>query len=93
MMNRKWLSSILVAIFSIAALVFIIIGKFNFAVLAMTIMFAMSNGFRAKSFEEQGYGKEAIRLLLEYYFLYGDIFCVSFNHRIHHYSYRLIFTK
>ncbi|WP_155593214.1 hypothetical protein [Lysinibacillus cavernae] len=58
-MNRKWLSSILVAIFSIAALVFIIMGKFNFAVLAMTIMFALSNGFRAKSFEAQGYVKEA----------------------------------
>lgn len=58
-MNKKWLSSILVAIFSIAALVFIIIGKFNFAVLAMTIMFALSNGFRAKSFKEQGYVKEA----------------------------------
>ncbi len=58
-MNRKWLSSILVAIFSIAALVFIIMGKFNFAVLAMTIMFTLSNGFRAKSFEEQGYVKES----------------------------------
>ena len=57
--EQKWLSSILVAIFSIAALVFIIIGKFNFAVLAMTIMFALSNGFRAKSFKEQGYVKEA----------------------------------
>jgi len=34
-------------------------GKFNFAVLAMTIMFALSNGFRAKSFKEQGYVKEA----------------------------------
>ncbi|MEA0552668.1 hypothetical protein U1P98_20145 [Lysinibacillus irui] len=58
-MNRKWLSSIFVAIFSIAALVFIIMGKFNFAVLAMTIMFTLSNGFRAKSFEEQGYVKES----------------------------------
>ncbi|WP_445478598.1 hypothetical protein ACULLL_20960 [Lysinibacillus irui] len=58
-MNRKWLSSILVAFFSIAALVFIIMGKFNFAVLAMTIMFTLSNGFRAKSFEEQGYVKES----------------------------------
>ena len=58
-MNRKWLSSILVAFFSIAALVFIIMGKFNFAVLAMTIMFTLSNGFRAKSFEEQGYIKES----------------------------------
>jgi len=34
-------------------------GNFNFAVLAMTIMFAVSNGFRAKSFKEQGYVKEA----------------------------------
>lgn len=58
-MNIKLLSSILVAIFSIAAIVFIIIGNFNFAVLAMTIMFAVSNGFRAKSFKEQGYVKEA----------------------------------
>ncbi|EFI67074.1 hypothetical protein JIN86_14410 [Lysinibacillus sp. HST-98] len=58
-MSKKWLSSILVAIFSIAALVFIIMGKFNFAVLAMTVMFALSNGFRAKSFKEQGYIKEA----------------------------------
>ncbi|KOP81096.1 aspartyl/asparaginyl-tRNA synthetase [Lysinibacillus sp. FJAT-14745] len=58
-MNIKLLSSILVAIFSIAAIVFIIMGNFNFAVLAMTIMFAVSNGFRAKSFKEQGYIKEA----------------------------------
>ncbi|MFE3575449.1 hypothetical protein [Lysinibacillus sp. NPDC059133] len=58
-MNIKWLSSILVAIFSIAAIVFIIMGNFNFAVFAMTIMFAVSNGFRAKSFKEQGYIKEA----------------------------------
>jgi len=58
-MNIKWLSSILVALFSIAAIVFIIMGNFNFAVLAMTIMFALSNGFRAKSFKEQGYVKEA----------------------------------
>ncbi|MFJ7649583.1 hypothetical protein ACIQ1H_18860 [Lysinibacillus sp. NPDC097279] len=58
-MNTKWISSILVAVFSIAAIVFIILGNFNFAVLAMTIMFAMSNGFRAKNFKEQGYIKEA----------------------------------
>ena len=58
-MNIKWLSSILVAIFSIAAIVFIIMGNFNFAVFAMTIMFALSNGFRAKSFKEKGYIKEA----------------------------------
>lgn len=58
-MNTKWISSILVAFFSIAAIVFVVKGNFNFAVLAMTIMFAVSNGFRAKSFKEQGYVKEA----------------------------------
>ncbi|MGA3600684.1 hypothetical protein [Lysinibacillus agricola] len=58
-MNKKWLSSILVAFFSIAAIVFMIMGNFNLAVFAMTIMFALSNGFRAKSFKEQGYIKEA----------------------------------
>ncbi|GLC89416.1 hypothetical protein [Lysinibacillus piscis] len=58
-MNIKWLSSILVGLFSIAALILIIMGYFNFAVLAMTIMFALSNGFRARSFHEQGYLKEA----------------------------------
>ena len=58
-MNTKWISSILVALFSIAAIVFVVKGNFDFAVLAMTVMFAMSNGFRAKSFKEQGYIKEA----------------------------------
>lgn len=58
-MNTKWISSILTAFFSIAAIVFVVKGNFDFAVLAMTIMFALSNGFRAKSFKEQGYSKEA----------------------------------
>ncbi|MDM5250572.1 MULTISPECIES: hypothetical protein [unclassified Lysinibacillus] len=58
-MNKKWLPSILVAVFSVAAIVFMIMGNFSFAVFAMTIMFALSNGFRAKSFKEQGYIKEA----------------------------------
>lgn len=58
-MNKNWISSILVALLSITAIVFVIKGNFDFAVLAMTIMFALSNGFRAKSFKEQGYTKEA----------------------------------
>ena len=45
--------------FSIAAIVLVVMGNFDFAVLAMTVMFALSNGFRAKSFKEQGYIKEA----------------------------------
>ena len=58
-MNINWISSILVAFLSITAIVFVVIGNFNFAVLAMTVMFAVSNGFRAKKFKEQGYVKEA----------------------------------
>ena len=58
-MSTKWISSILVAFFSIAAIVFVVKGNFDFAVLAMTVMFALSNGFRAKSFKEQGYTNEA----------------------------------
>lgn len=58
-MKTTWLSPILVAIFSVVALVCIIRGNFNVAVLAMTIMFTVSNGFRAKRFREQGYLKEA----------------------------------
>lgn len=58
-MNTKWISPILVAFFSIAAIVFVVNGHFDVAVLAMTVMFALSNGFRAKSFKEQGYIKEA----------------------------------
>ena len=58
-MSTKWISSILVAFFSIGAIAFVVKGNFDFAVLAMTIMFALSNGFRAKSFKEQGFSKEA----------------------------------
>ena len=58
-MNTKWISSILVAFFSIVAIIFVANGNFNLAVLSMTVMFALSNGFRAKSFKEQGYVKEA----------------------------------
>lgn len=58
-MNAKMISTILVAASSIVSLFFIIKGKFDYAILAMTFMFAVSNGFRAKSFKEQGYTKEA----------------------------------
>lgn len=60
-MNTKCILSILVAFFfvSIAAIVFVVKGNFDFAVLAMTVMFALSNGFRAKILKEQGYTKEA----------------------------------
>lgn len=58
-MNRKWIAGILIAAVSIAALVFIIKGNINLAVLFMTALFALSNGFRAVSFKEKGFEKEA----------------------------------
>lgn len=58
-MNRKWIAGLLIAAVSIAALVFIIKGNINLAVLFMTALFALSNGYRAVSFKEKGFEKEA----------------------------------
>ena len=58
-MNSKWISSSIVAITSILAIVCIVIRQYNWAVLSMTIMFAVSNLFRASNFAEQGYVREA----------------------------------
>lgn len=58
-MNRKWIAGVLIAAVSIAALVFIIKGNINLAVLFMTALFALSNGYRAVSFKEKGFEKEA----------------------------------
>ncbi|MEG0260196.1 MAG: hypothetical protein RR595_01410 [Lysinibacillus sp.] len=55
----KWISSILVAVLSAVAIIFVVKRNFDLAALSMTVMFALSNGFRAKSFKEQGYAKEA----------------------------------
>jgi len=44
---------------SIAALIFVIKGNLNLAVLFMTALFALSNGFRAISFKEKGFVREA----------------------------------
>lgn len=58
-MNRNWIFGLLIAAVSISALVFIIKGNINMAVLFMTAIFALSNGFRAISFKEKGFIKEA----------------------------------
>jgi len=58
-LSSKWISSIFVVITSILAIVLMVLHKYNWAVLAMTIMFAVSNIFRAKTFKEQGYEREA----------------------------------
>ncbi|MET1013399.1 MAG: hypothetical protein ABWX61_02675 [Paenisporosarcina sp.] len=58
-MNRKWIAGFLMAAVSIAALVFIIKGNINVAVLFMTALFALSNSFRAINLKEKGFNKEA----------------------------------
>ena len=58
-MKRNWIFGLLIAAVSVSALVFIIKGNINMAVLFMTAIFALSNGFRAMSFKEKGFVKEA----------------------------------
>ena len=58
-MNEKIVSTILVAFSSLAALFFVVKQNFELAILFLTIMFTFSNFFRARSFKEQGYVKEA----------------------------------
>ncbi|SDN39917.1 hypothetical protein SAMN05518871_10549 [Psychrobacillus sp. OK028] len=58
-MNKNWIFGLLIAVVSVSALVFIIKGNMNMAVLLMTAIFALSNGFRAISFKEKGFVREA----------------------------------
>jgi len=58
-MKRNWIAGVLIGIASILALVFVIRGNLNMAVLFMTVLFALTNGFRAVSFKEKGFVREA----------------------------------
>jgi hypothetical protein len=58
-MNEKLISTILVVCCSIAALFFVVKQNFDFAIFFLTLMFTFSNFFRAKTFKQQGYEKEA----------------------------------
>ncbi|MGX9136256.1 hypothetical protein ACWV26_18270 [Rummeliibacillus sp. JY-2-4R] len=58
-MNTKVVSGVLVAITSILAVIFVIKQNFNLAVLFITLMFTITNTFRAKDMARQGYQKEA----------------------------------
>jgi hypothetical protein len=58
-MKKKWVIGIVIVAAAIASLVFIILGNLNMAVLFMTAIFAFSNGYRAVSFKEKGYVREA----------------------------------
>lgn len=58
-LNRNLLAGLLIAAASIMALFFIIKGNLYAAVLFMTALFALTNGFRAISFKEKGFVREA----------------------------------
>lgn len=57
--NEKVISLLLVAMASFSALYFIIKRNMEAAILAMTIMFTITNFFRSRTFKEQGYIKES----------------------------------
>lgn len=59
MLNRNWVIGLLMAAVSLIAIVFIIKGNINLAVLSMTAMFALTNGFRSMNLKENGFDKEA----------------------------------
>lgn len=58
-MKRNWIAGLSIAAVSIAALVSIIYRNLDMAVLFMTALFALTNGFRAVSFKEKGFEREA----------------------------------
>lgn len=58
-MNAKVVSGVLIVITSLLAVFFIIKQNFNLAVLFISLMFTITNAFRAKDMARQGYEKEA----------------------------------
>lgn len=58
-MNTKLVSGILVTIISLLAVFFMIKQNFNLAVLFVSLMFTITNTFRAKEMEKRGFAKEA----------------------------------
>lgn len=58
-LKAKHITGVLVVITSLLALYFIIKQNFNVAILFMTLMFTVTNAFRAKDFKEKGFEKEA----------------------------------
>ncbi len=58
-MNRKLVQGVLIAVLSITSLVFIVMGDLDIAVLFMTLLFVLTNGFRYRQMKEKGMEKEA----------------------------------
>lgn len=58
-MNQKRLFISGIGLFAVIALVFVVLGKFDLAILAMMALFTLTNAMRAKSFKDQGHERES----------------------------------
>lgn len=58
-MNSKMLQGIGIASLSILAIVFLVMGYMDIAVLFMTVLFVMTNMFRYRQMKAQGMDREA----------------------------------
>jgi hypothetical protein len=57
-MNRNWIIGLVMAAISLMAIVFIIKGDLTLAVLFMTAMFALTNGFRSMNLKKMDLTKK-----------------------------------
>lgn len=58
-MNTKWIQGISMALLSLLALTFLIMGDLEIAVLFMTVLFVLTNSFRYRQMKAQGMDREA----------------------------------
>lgn len=74
-MNLRLLQGIALAGLSIAALILLIGGYMDFAVLLMTVLFILTNSFRYRKMKEQGMEREA-KWMLGMAVIFGILFFV-----------------
>lgn len=58
-MNAKWIQGVAMALLSLLALTFLIMGDLEIAVLFMTVLFVLTNSFRYRQMKAQGMDREA----------------------------------
>lgn len=74
-MNSKMLQGIGIASLSILAVVFLIMGYMDIAVLFMTVLFVLTNMFRYRQMKAQGMDREA-KWMLGMAVIFGILFFV-----------------
>ncbi|MDQ0429587.1 Flp pilus assembly protein TadB [Planomicrobium stackebrandtii] len=74
-MNIKILQGIGIALLSVTALTFLILGYLEVAVLFMTLLFVLTNSFRYRHMKAQGMHREA-KWMLGMSIIFGILFFV-----------------